>query len=426
MKILGLITEYNPFHNGHLYHLNESKKITCATHTVAVMSGNFLQRGEPALTNKWERAKMAVKSGVDLVIEIPTAYACATAELFALGSISLLDKLGAIDCICFGSEIGNINLLLEVAEVLSTSSGTFEEILKKHVNLGLTFPVARSMALAEYFQDVKGYDEENLNLINIIVRNPNNILGIEYLKVLKQLQSRIIPYTITRKSASYHSKKINHASIASATAIREHLMNKGDIADISPVVPNSTLNILKSNISDGIAPIFSIDFEQAILAILRRSTAKDIQNIFDVVEGLENRIIQCANKVNSLPDLLHCIKSKRYTLTRIQRILIHSLLNLNKEHILRFNHYGGPQYARVLGFNHKGREILKTLKSTSSIPLITNLKHYNPQNEIATEMLNIDIRATNIYTLGSKKKSNRYGQLDYLRSPYYENSSLDL
>jgi len=420
MKILGLITEYNPFHNGHLYHLNKSKKITGATHTVAVMSGNFLQRGEPAIVHKWERAKMAVKSGVDLIIEIPTTYACSTAELFAYGSISLLDKLGAVECISFGSEIGNINSLSKIVEVLTSSLPEFEEILKNYVNLGFTFPVARSMAIVRYFKEIKGYNEENLALINDVMKSPNNILGIEYLKAINELKSSIIPYTITRKYAHYHSKDITDSSIASATAIREHLFNNNALINISSVIPNTTLNILSSNIESGIAPIFSTDFQQSILAILRRSELKDIKNVFDVVEGLENRIYKCSNNVNTVSELYNCIKSKRYTLTRIQRILMHTLLNINKDDIFRFNNNGGPQYARVLAFNCKGREILQILKSTSSIPIISNLKHYNPQNEYAKQMLNIDIRATNIYSLAFKNKSNINGQLDYITSPHYE------
>lgn len=420
MKILGLITEYNPFHNGHLYHLNTSKDITGATHTIAVMSGNFLQRGEPAIVHKWERAKMAVKSGVDLIIEIPTAYACATAELFAYGSISLLNSLGAVDCFSFGSEVGNLDLLLEIADVLTNSSSEFKKILKSYVNLGFTFPVARSMAIVKYFEEIRLYNKEQLALINNIIKNPNNILGIEYLKTIKELKSSIVPYTIARKSAHYHNKYITNSSIASATAIREYLLENKSLSYISPVVPNDTFNILSSNIDSGIAPIFSTDFQESIFAILRRSKLDDIKNIFDVVEGLENRIYQCSNKVSSLSDLYNCIKSKRYTLTRIQRILMHILLNINKDDIFYFNNNGGPQYARILAFNHKGREILQTLKSSSSIPIISNLKHYIPQNMVAKKMLDIDIRATNIYSLAFKNKTTMTGQLDYIISPYYQ------
>lgn len=421
MKILGLITEYNPFHNGHLYHLNKSKNITGATHTVAIMSGNFLQRGVPAITHKWNRAKMAVESGVDLVIELPTVYACSTAEIFAGGSINLLNDLGCIDCICFGSESGDLNLLVDIANVLSDSPKEFTQILKKHINLGVTFPVARSMAIIEYFNNVKKYNKTKLESMNDIIKNPNNILGIEYLKAIRKIKSSIIPYTILRKSAHYHSKNIsNNASIASATAIREQILNNNSLLGIDEVIPETSLNILSHSINEGTCPIIDKDFEKAILSILRRSTPEEIKNIFDVVEGLENRILSCSTKTNSLPQLYDCIKSKRYTLTRIQRILIHALLNINKDNIINFNKNNGPQYARVLAFNNKGREILKILKSSSTIPIISNLKHYHPEDEIAKQMMEIDVRATNIYSLAFKNKEIPKGQLDYIVTPYYK------
>lgn len=421
MKILGLVTEYNPFHNGHLYHLDMSKKITNATHTVAIMSGNFLQRGEPAIMHKWERAKMAVKSGVDLVIELPTLYACSTAEIFAHGAISLLNSLKVINYISFGSEIGDLNLLLKISDILVDSPPQFSSILKNYINLGFTFPIARSKAIIEYLEKVEDYETNKLILINNVMKNPNNILGIEYLKAIKQLNSPIIPYTISRKSAHYNDKKIFIGSIASAIAIREHIFNNKPLSDIKYVLPNSTFNILLFNINAGFAPISNMDFEKPILAILRRSNLDNIRNVFDVVEGLENRIYQCSIKTNTLPKLYNCIKSKRYTLTRIQRILMHILLNINKNDIFYCNDNGGPQYARVLAFNTKGREILKALKTTSSIPIISNLKHYHPQNKAARKMLNIDIRATNIYSLAFKNKSTIKAPLDYTTSPYYEN-----
>ncbi len=421
MKILGLITEYNPFHNGHLYHLNESKNITGATHSIAIMSGNFLQRGVPAVTHKWNRAKMAVQSGVDLVIELPTAYACSTAEIFAGGSINLLNSLGCIDYICFGSESGDLDLLVDIANILSDSPKEFTKILKRHINLGVTFPVARSMAIIEYFTNVKKYNKTKLESINDIIKNPNNILGIEYLKAIRKIKSSIIPYTILRKSAHYHSKNIsNKASIASATAIREQILSNNSLTGVDKVIPKTSLNILSYSMNEGTSPIIDKDFEKAILSILRRSTPEEIKNIFDVVEGLENRILSCSTKTNSLQELYDCIKSKRYTLTRIQRILIHALLNINKDDIINFNKDNGPKYARILAFNSKGREILRILKSSSTIPIISNLKHYRPQDEIAKQMIEIDIRATNIYSLAFKSKENLKGQLDYIITPHYE------
>lgn len=421
MKILGLITEYNPFHNGHLHHLYKSKEISDATHTVAIMSGNFLQRGEPAIMHKWARAEMAVKSGVDLVIELPALYACSTAEIFAFGAISLLNSLKAVNHVSFGSEIGDLSLLSKIANVLADPPPQFSTILKGYIDSGLMFPVARSRAIVKYLEETEHYKTDKPVQTDNIMKNPNNILGIEYLKAIKQLDSQIIPHTIDRKTTCYDSKKIYLNPIASATAIRKHIFNDKPLSDINHVMPGSTFDIISSGIDTGLAPVFSTGFEKAIFTILRRSNLNDIKNVFDVVEGLENKIYQCSIKANTLTELYNCIKSKRYTLTRLQRILMHVLLNIDKGDILYCNDKGGPQYARVLAFNTKGREILRVLKTASSIPIISNLKYYRPQNKAAHKMLNTDIRATNIYSLAFKNRSTIREPLDYTTKPYYEN-----
>ena len=287
MKILGIIAEYNPFHNGHIYHLNMSKKITGTTHTVAIMGGNFIQRGEPAIVDKWERAKMAVKSGVDLVIELPTLYACSTAEFFARGAIILLNSLGDISCISFGSEISDLNLLLKISGILVDPPPQFLSILKNHINLGLAFPVARSKALIEYLEKIENYKTSKLVLVNNIMKNPNNILGIEYLKAIKRLNSPIVPYTISRRFAHFSDKRTPTNSIASATAIRKHILDNKPLSDIKHVIPNSTFNILLSNICTGFALFPMWILKNPFFAILRRSRLSDIRNIFDVTEGLE-------------------------------------------------------------------------------------------------------------------------------------------
>lgn len=424
MRILGLITEYNPFHNGHLYHLYASKELTGATHTVAVMSGNFLQRGEPAIVDKWQRAKMAIRCGVDLVIELPTLYACSTAEFFAFGAIGLLSGLNIVDYICFGSEAGNLDLLKNIAHILVRPPSEFKAMLQGYTREGFTFPIARSRAIIEYFKKIKSYGQDDLRVVSNIMESPNNILGIEYLKALEYVNSPIAPYTINRKSAHYHSKEIANNCIASATAIRNHILSHGSLSSIEHTMPKSTVDILRSNINMGTAPIDSSHFEQAVFSILRRSDLTSIRDTFDVVEGLENRIYRCSIETNTLTELYDCIKSKRYTLTRLQRILMHTLLNINKRDLLYCNSKGGPQYARILAFNTRGREILKTLKTSSSIPIISNLKYYKPQNKAAEKMLDIDIRATNIYSLAFGDKSAIKAPLDYTMSPVYQPSQL--
>lgn len=418
MKVLGLITEYNPFHNGHLYHLKESMLTTGATHSVAVMSGNFLQRGEPTLLHKWARAEMAVSSGVDLVIELPTVYSCATAELFAYGSVKLLDMLGIVDFLCFGSEAGEIYYLKLIAEVLTKAPEAFTLYFKEEMKQGLTFPDARSRALIRYFKEKETLQEEELIILSSLIKSPNNILSIEYLKSLILLRSSIKPYTILRKKAAYHSTEL-FSDIASATAIREHLRNAKPLSALKNVMPPSAYKILEENIQKNIAPIFSTHFEEMLLAIIRRETSTNIANYFDVNEGLENKISQCAENCQSLQELYSCIKSKRYTLTRVQRIAMHLLLNITQQDIEYFNKEGGPQYIRVLAFNDKGRELLKRIKGTSTLQTITKLPHFRPQGEAAKKMLDIDIKATNLYRLGIPNKEFSAQQLDYIMSPIY-------
>lgn len=423
MKILGLITEYNPFHNGHLYHLKKSKEITGASHTVAVMSGNFLQRGEPALVHKWARAEMAVKSGVDLVLELPTAFACATAEIFAHGAIGLLHNLKIIDFVSFGSEHGKIDFLELIANTLLLSPPNFNYYLQGYLRQGLSFPLARSKALMDYFKKSSGIANECLHDMTVILNNPNNILAIEYIKALKKLNSSIIPYTIPRIKATYHSKDIT-SDICSATAIREGLKKQKTLENYTNVMPSFSCKILQAAFKEKIAPIFKEDFETTIITILRRMNAEELGLYFDVEEGLENRIFNCSQTSNNLFDLYNSIKSKRYPLTRIQRICIHILLNLQRKDILEFMSHDGPQYIRVLAFNDKGREILKLCKSKSSLPIINKIKHYTPQNEIAKKMLDLDIKASNIYALAMKNSYYSSVPLDFYISPHYKKNSL--
>ncbi|AOY77357.1 nucleotidyltransferase [Clostridium formicaceticum] len=421
MKVLGLITEYNPFHNGHLYHLNASKELTGCTHAVAIMSGNFLQRGEPALVHKWDRAKMAVQAGVDLVIELPTPYACATAELFAFGSISLLHAMGVVDALCFGSEYGEISLLKVIANVLFLSPPKFKIFLKNHLKKGLSFPSARTKALADYFNldDDCNLKTSDLEVIEMIMNSPNNILAIEYMKMLKKLNASILPYTIPRIKAAYHSTKLE-GSIVSATAIREHFYRKNHLQELKGTMPPSSLNILEEAFEKKLAPIFKEDFEKVILTLLRRESKESLSHYFDIREGLENKIFQCSHHCNSLTNLYHCVKSKRYTQTRFQRICMHVLLNLKKKDIIDFTSSGGPQYLRVLALNNKGREILKACKLKATLPIINKINQYVPSNEIAKKMLEIDIRATNLYALATNNEDYSTRPLDFYISPYYQ------
>ena len=418
MKVLGVVTEYNPFHNGHKYHIEKSKKITNCDTTIAVMSGHFLQRGEPALLDKWTRGEMALHSGVDLVIEIPTVYACATAEFFSYGSLKLLEATGMVTDISFGSEHGDLPLLQEIAEVLVESPKEFESYLQVSLEKGNLFPVARSEALSHYIKKHKSLKDHEVLVLERVLKSPNNILAIEYLKSLIRSKSAIKPHTIQRISAPYHDRNIR-GSIASATAIREHLLHKKDRGSLTPVLPEASYKLLTSAMDEDKGPVFIRDFQDILLALLRRSSPKDLRRIFDVTEGLENRLIHGAMTSVSLEELLQKVKTKRYTYTRIQRILMHLLLNIEKKELLSYNEKGGPKYIRVLAFNDRGRVLLRRMKKESSLPVITNLKHYHPQDSLAKSMMACDLRAGSLFTLAMGNAKIKTQNQEYQNRPRY-------
>ncbi|KXG76004.1 nucleotidyltransferase [Thermotalea metallivorans] len=409
MKVLGLITEYNPFHNGHKYHLEESKRITGATHTIAVMSGNFLQRGEPAITNKWFRAEMAVREGIDLVIELPFAYACNSAEYFAFGAVSLLHHLNIVDFLCFGSEEGNMEKLKKICRILVQEPEDYQQYLKQFLSQGLPFPKAREQALARYFMDES---------IGTLLQSPNNILGVEYIKSLLKLNSPIQPFTIKRIKAPYHSREIIH-DICSATAIRSYLSCADcDIRSLSKVMPPGSFHAFARSLETGFGPIRYSDFDTLILYNLRRISTEDLRKIQDIGEGLENRIKAAAIKSTSVHELFSAIKTKRYTMTRLQRILIHSLLGLQKNHVCSFNRSGGAQYGRILAFSQNSGELIRVLKKKSAIPIVTNINKESLTTDVAKQMLAFDLMATDIYSLAYPKMENRRGGWDYSQKPF--------
>lgn len=413
MKTVGLITEYNPFHNGHLYHLNESKTITCSDYSIAVMSGNFVQRGEPALVDKWTRAKMAVDNGVDLVIELPLIYACQSAEFFAYGAVKILDSLGVVDSICFGSEIGDIQPLDYIAEILNNEPTLFVRYLKNSLALGNSFPKAREYALVNYLKESNSaYSSIVINAIS----NPNNILSIEYLKALKKIGSHIKPYTLERKESNYHSKSLS-GTFSSATSIREHLLNTYALENIIHTVPSYTHVHLKNFLEEN-KNYNSIDnFSNILLYLLRNSQPEKLKNIVDVSEGLHNRIISCSTEHSSLDDIINCVSTKRFTLTRLKRILIHLLIDIEQNELNLLHSYG-PQYIRVLGLNSKGFNIIKKAKQHCPLPIITKFADYKKyNNEILNQMILLDKKATDIYFLGLKKSKMKMN-LDYVTSPY--------
>lgn len=420
MNILGLVVEYNPFHNGHLYHLLKSKEITKATHTVAIMSGNFLQRGEPALFDKYTRARAAVENGVDLVIELPTLFACQSAEIFSHGAIATLNSLNCINSICFGSEVGNIDILYTISKILVNEPNEFKISLKKYLNDGMLFPTARSNALFDYINENNLVDISKDELLSIL-NSSNNILGIEYIKSLLKLKSNIKPYTITRINSEYNSESID-SSICSATAIRKALKNTDDISFASKVVPLPTYNILKTNIEKSFNPIFDEMFFDILSSIILRDS-NELDKYFDVNEGIENKIYQSIFTSSNLEELHSLVKSKRYTLTKIKRTLNNVLLGITKDDMALVKDMNYIPYIRVLAFNDKGREILKAIKNNSEINIINKFSKISFAMDDAKfkTLIDYDIKASNIYNMIYYKNNRQLlkGPMDFYMSPTY-------
>lgn len=401
MKVLGIITEYNPFHNGHKYHIEKSIKKTNADYVICIMSGHFLQRGIPAILNKWKRAKMAIENNVDLVIELPTIYSLSSAEHFAKGAIQIFNQMNIVDCISFGSENGDISNFLKIGRVYSEEPDKYVKTLKKELKKGLSFPKARENSLRSFLK------KESLDVLS----KPNNILGIEYSKAIFNTKSNIKLETIKRIKNDYNESNLT-GKISSATSIRNQL-KKESIESIKISLPKNCYKIINKNQKN---LIFRDDFEKLIFYKLRTINKHKLKNISDVVEGLENRIIEKAINTNSLEKLILSIKTKRYTYTKIQRILFKTLLNIDKS----FEKIK-PKYIRVLGFNKKGRFLLRKLKDKSNLPLITNLKNFSPQDKMAKKMIQIDIDSTNIYSIFT---NNKKVNLEYKNRPIIKNKDI--
>jgi len=418
MKVLGLIVEYNPFHNGHLYHLKESKRLTDADYTVCVMSGNFIQRGEPAIVNKWARTKMALMSGVDLVIELPVVYSMSSAEYFGYGAVKLLDSLGCIDYICFGSESGNIGDLEIIADVLIKEPEEFKGYLKESLNRGYSYPLSRQNALEKYFRT-------HLNKSDIIqstLASSNNILGIEYIKAAKRLNSSIKFKTIKRVSNNYNNEEVT-GDISSATAVRKFIdinHKTSSLTDMECLVPPASFNVMMDEFSSGRGPVFSHHFDTYIIGQLRKMSLEDIKNLPYVSEGLENRIKKAADESGSIEDLIDKIATKRFARTRIQRIVFSVLTGISTEMFETFNSNEGPLYVRILGFNDNGRMLLKKLKSSCTLPLITKTSQFKSScNPLLRKMLQFEADSTDLYVLGYSNPIFRKGGQDFTQNPVY-------
>jgi len=388
MKVSGIICEYNPFHNGHLYHISETRK-NGATHIVAVMSGSFVQRGDTAVMDKLERARLAVRSGADLVIELPVQYCLSSAENFASGAVYLLNALGAVDELSFGSECGDTQKLREAMETVGVTAMSHADEIKSIMEKGYTYPRALNSV-------VNGIDPEAA----AVIAEPNNLLAIEYLRALKKFGSDIEPFTVKRVSADHDSTKAENG-FASASYIRERIEKR---ADISEFTTTEWAAALSAAISKGeIASLSRL--ERVILYKLRSSSVEEISQIYDVGQGLEHRIYG-ARMAGSLDELLFTVKTKRYTMARIRRIMLSLLIGITKDDMKNL-----PPYGRILAFNERGREILARAKESAHIPFASSIAKLSQLSSSAERFAELEIRASDIYGLALETVTS--AQKDY-------------
>ena len=405
MKVVGLITEYNPFHNGHRYHIQRAKEITGADYAVVIMSGNYVQRGTPAIMPKRLRAEMALQCGADAVFEFPLCYSTGSAEFFAEGAVSFLHQLNIVDFLCFGSESDNLSGLQKIADILVEEPDEYRLSLQKHLKNGLSFPCARQIALNECIQDFS---------LTTLLDDPNNILGIEYLKALKKLNSPIQPFTILRKGAHYHSEDLDE-SFSSASAIRSQFTSCEEFSAIesrlSGQVPDECILLMKENYQT-LYPVMPNDFSLLLKYRLLEETPESLVQYVDVSEELANRIY------HRLPDFLNfdqfceLLKTKEMTYTRIQRALLHVLLKLTKNDLkvqLEHGHY----YARLLGFRIESVAIISAISKNSSLPLITKLSQIESLNGLGQQILRKDIFASNLYSSVVEQKYGLIQKAEY-------------
>lgn len=405
MKVVGLITEYNPFHNGHLYHMQKAKEITGADAALVLMSGDYVQRGAPAVMPKHLRAEIALGAGVPVILELPVCFACGSAEYFAAGAISLFEKLGCIDAVCFGSECGDLDILTRIAQVTADEPEAYRRALQDALRSGMSFPRARQSALKAYLKDDR---------IDAVISQPNNILGIEYIKALYQKKSPIEIYTIKRMVSGYHDDRLTRQGYSSASAIRKLLAHAGNslhmesagpfdepalsevLCRLEDQVPPSCIRLLEETHRSRY-PVYANDFSLLIKYKLLTETAESLMQYMDVNEELARRILRHANDFTTFEQFCDLLKTRDVTHTRISRCLFHILLGITADNLQEYRKEGFSQYARILGFRKDSTHILSYLKRHSAVPLITKLTQTAGLSDTGLKMLRQDIFAANLY-----------------------------
>ena len=380
-KTVGIVCEYNPFHYGHRYHIEKAKEISGADACVCIMSGSMVQRGEPAIYDKWQRAKTAIDQGADLIIELPAYYALQSADNFAYGAVAMLDRLGVVDSLCFGAETDDIELLTKAAGIIANPTEEYQNAISSKIGSGSSYPEACEYALRKCI-DITEHE----------FFSPNNTLGICYIAALKRLNSDIEPLCIKRAN-DYHSSASSDGFM-SASAIRAMIASGEDYKSFAPdysaFVSYSLLNA-----------------DSYILGFFRNADAKSLADVKGYEDGLANRVISAAKKACTSNEMYAMCTTKRYTLHRIKRFCACAMLGIRGEH--------EPSYVRILGMNKKGSALIKNIKKLSALSIVTKAADFE-----GNAMYDMDIRATDFAALCADETAERYCGKDFLKSPYID------
>lgn len=380
MKACGLIVEYNPFHNGHLYHIKKAKEVSQAECMIAIMSGSFLQRGEPAIIDKYHRTLAALKSGADIVIELPYPYAVQSSHLFAVGAVKTLHEVG-VSSICFGSESGDVTDFINNYNHLQQHTQVYKETLKKSLEQGISYPAANKDA----------YEKIGLTTKTMDLSKPNNILGFSYVQAIKDHHLSIQPLTIKRTKSDYHDETIT-STIASATSIRKEIVEGNKLTEnVQHALPASTIQQLSDYYAKAtLWHTWEQYFPLLHYRVMTMGTAY-LREIHGVDEGLEHRIQKTAKHATSIQNWIEAIKTKRYTWTRIQRIFVHILTNTTKQAIQRITDTHHIPYVRLLGMTKTGQFYLNSVKNQMDVPLVSSLQQHN------SPMMQMEEKASHAY-----------------------------
>lgn len=456
MKTIGIIAEYNPFHNGHAYQIAEIKKRTGANYIIAAMSGDFVQRGAPAILDKYARTQMALSCGADLVVELPVLWTTSSAESFAMAGVTMFDKMGCVDGICFGAETDNLPLLSAVADILAEEPDDYRRLLTTALKNGASFPKARAEALCSMPDIVSSLmlhsqsPEKSAALLSEVLENPNNILALEYLKALKRRRSSIIPLLLKREGAGYHDSAIyapSAAPTASASAIRQLLLeNPGIPAGRTGLFPSSGRrsavsasgsdkeNQSAASLRAAMPPeVYTIlchyrksnpllredDFSPILGYLLLRHTGEDFSTVADAGKDIANRMTKNLVHFDTFSGFCAKNKSRDITYTRMSRILTHLLLGLTNEDYHMGKELDYIPYLRILGFRKDSSALLRQLKQNAAVPLLSKLADAREKiNPKALSLLEQDIFAADLYEQTKIQKALSLGRKTDFRSDY--------